>query len=93
MATRITEKSPYRPSNGNSGSNARNDVDLGAVTVARMAREDTRWFIVAIVILSLILFLALPLSLLVYVDTLKMKAEIRYEIKELKKLKSELKEQ
>lgn len=93
MATRITEKSPYRPSNGNSGGGARNDVDLGAVTVARMAREDTRWFIVAIVILSLILFLALPLSLLVYVDTLKMKAEIRYEIKELKKLKSELKEQ
>lgn len=56
-----------------------------------MAREDTRWFIVAVVVLSLVLFLALPMALLVLVETEKMKAEIRYEVKQLKKLKAELK--
>lgn len=57
-----------------------------------MAREDTRWFIVAVVVLSLVLFFALPMSLLIYVDTAKMQAEVRYEVKQLKKLKDELKQ-
>ena len=58
-----------------------------------MAREDTRWFIIAVVILSLVLFLALPMALLVLVDTERMKAEVRQEMRQLKKLKQELKEQ
>ena len=49
-----------------------------------MAREDARWYVVAVVVLSLVLFLALPISVLVYIDTLKLQAEIRYEIKRLK---------
>ena len=48
---------------------------------------------VAVVILSLVLFLALPLSLLILVETEKMKADVRYEVKQLKKLRQELKEQ
>ena len=58
-----------------------------------MAREDTRWFIVAVVILSLVLFLALPMSLLVLVETEKMKSEVRHEMRQLKKLEQKLKEQ
>jgi len=46
-----------------------------------------------VVVLSLVLFLALPFSLLVFVDTMKMKAEIRYEIRQFKKLEKQLKEQ
>ena len=57
-----------------------------------MAREDSRWFAAAVIILSLILFLALPLSVLIAVDTLKLKAEVRAEIKQLKVLKESLKE-
>jgi hypothetical protein len=49
--------------------------------------------VVAVVILSLVLFLALPLSLLVLVETEKMKADIRYEVKQLNRLRKELKEQ
>ena len=49
-----------------------------------MAREDARWYVVAVVVLSLVLFLALPISVLVYIDTLKLQSEIRYEIKRLK---------
>ena len=68
-------------------------MDVGNAAIARMAREDTRWFVVAVVILSLVLFLALPLSLLILVETEKMKADVRYEVKQLKKLRQELKEQ
>jgi len=41
--------------------------------------------------LSLVLFLALPLSVLVMIDTMKMKTEIRQEMKQIKKLQQELK--
>lgn len=58
-----------------------------------MVREDTRWFIVAVVILSLVLFLALPMALLILVDTERMKAEVRQEMRQLKRLERQLKEQ
>jgi hypothetical protein len=58
-----------------------------------MAREDTRWFIAGVIVLSVILFFALPMSLLIYVDTAKMQAEVRYELQRMKKLESKLKEQ
>jgi len=58
-----------------------------------MAREDTKWFIVAVVILSMVLFLALPMSLLILVDTERMKSEVRQEMRQLRKLKEPLKEQ
>lgn len=57
-----------------------------------MAREDARWFIAAVVVLSAVLFFALPMSMLIYVDTAKMQAEVRYEVKKMKKLQQELKE-
>ena len=61
-----------------------------------MAREDTRWFVVAVVVLSLVLFFALPMSLLIYVDMQKRlnMAEIRIErkLKKLEQLEKQLKE-
>ena len=58
-----------------------------------MAREDTRWFIVAVVVLSLVLFMALPLSMMIYVDTAKMQAEVRREVKLMKKMRAEAKKE
>jgi len=58
-----------------------------------MAREDTRWFVVGVVVLSIVLFLALPISMLVVVDYMKLRSEMRYEIKQIKKLKSELRKE
>ena len=57
-----------------------------------MAREDARWFIAAVVVLSVVLFFALPMALLVYVDTARLQAEVRYEVKQLKRLRAEVKE-
>jgi len=57
-----------------------------------MAREDTRWFVAGVVVMAIVLFLALPISALVVIDYLKMKSEMQYEIRQLKKLKQEIKE-
>jgi uncharacterized membrane protein (DUF106 family) len=57
-----------------------------------MAREDTRWFVVGVVVLSIVLFLALPISALVVIDYLKLKSEIKHEIRQLRKFKQEMKE-
>jgi hypothetical protein len=93
MATRPTQAAQNRQgSSGGIGSGG-SSMDVGHAAVARMAREDTQWFVVAVVILSLVLFLALPLSLLVLVETERMKSDVRYEIKQLNKLRKELKEQ
>jgi uncharacterized membrane protein (DUF106 family) len=57
-----------------------------------MAREDTRWFVAGVVVMAIVLFLALPISALVVIDYFKLKSEMQYEIRQLKKLKKELKE-
>jgi len=48
--------------------------------------------VVGVVVLSIVLFLALPISVLVVVDYMKIRAEIRHEIRQVKKLKEELKQ-
>lgn len=59
-----------------------------------MAREDTQWFLIAVVILALVLFLALPLAVLHAIDTEKRltKAEARIDrkIKRLERLEHEM---
>jgi hypothetical protein len=42
--------------------------------------------------MAIVLFLALPISALVVIDYLKLKSEMQYEIRQLKKLKKELRE-
>jgi hypothetical protein len=58
-----------------------------------MAREDTRWFVVGVVTLSIVLFLALPVSMLVVIDYMKLRAEMQYEIRQSKKLNGELRKE
>lgn len=92
MAKTPPTQSPFGPGNYNRNNSSGADLAMGNATIARMAREDTQWFVIAVIILSLVLFLALPLSVLIAVDTMKMKAQVRAELKEIKQLKRELKE-
>ena len=99
MASVSSSQSSYRQGNTGSNRGANNSMDVGNDAIARMAREDTRWFAAAVIILSLVLFLALPLAVLVAVttmrinvDTMRLKAEVKTELKQLKQLKAELKE-
>ena len=92
MATRASSGSQNRQGGGAGYGSAGRSVAVGNDAVTRMAREDTRWFIFAVVVLSLVLFLALPLSVLVYVDTIRLQSEVRYEIRQMKKKEKELNE-
>lgn len=58
-----------------------------------MAREDTRWFVAGVVILSLVLFLALPLAVLIVIDNMKLQAQLRQEIRDVRKLKQEVRKE
>lgn len=92
MAARPPTQSPFGQSTYLSGNTSNNTMAVGNAAIARMAREDTRWFVIAVIVLSLVLFLALPLSVLIAVDTMKMKAQVRAELREIKQIKRELKE-
>ena len=92
MATRTPTQSQGRSGNSIGNGSSSGSVDVGVHAVARMAREDTRWFVAGVVVMSIVLFLALPISFLVVVDYMKLKSEMQYEIRQLKKLKKELKD-
>ena len=87
MATRAPQTSSNRPGAGGNSGAGNGSMDVGHSAIARMAREDTRWFIAGVVVLSLVLFLALPMAVLIVVDNEKRlsRAEIRIEQK-LRKL-------
>ena len=91
MATRTPTQSQGRSGGGVGSGLSSGSVDVGVHAVARMAREDTRWFVVGVVTLSIVLFLALPVSMLVVIDYMKLRAEIQHEIRQVRKLEQELK--
>lgn len=84
MATRTPSQSSNRQNGSFGNGSGSSSMDVGANAVTRMAREDTRWFIAGVVILSIVLFLALPISMLVVIDYMKMKAEMKTEIRKMK---------
>ena len=92
MATRTPTQSQGRSGNSNGNGSGSGSMDVGVHAVARMAREDTRWFVAGVVVMAIVLFLALPISALVVIDYLKMKSEMQYEIRQLRKFKQEMKE-
>jgi hypothetical protein len=59
-----------------------------------MAREDTQWFVVGVIVLSVVLFLALPVGVLVAVDNEKRlgraEARIDRKIQKLEELEKKL---
>ena len=97
MATRITSQPPNRSGSSGVYGGAGNSVDVGLSTVTRMAREDTRWFIAGVIILSFVLFFVLPMAVLVYVDMQKRltMAEVRIErkLRKLEQLEESIKKE
>ena len=93
MATRITQGSQNRAGYSSGGGARVSDMAVGSDVVARMAREDARWFAIAVVVLSLVLLLALPLSVLVVVDHLKLKSQVQAEVKKVRELRKQLEDE
>jgi len=97
MATRASQASSNRQGVGNGGSVRGGSVDVGHAAIVRMAREDTRWFVAAVVVLSLVLFLVLPLSMFIVTDNEKRlsRAESRIDrkLEKLERLEKAMREQ
>lgn len=72
-------------------------MDVGFHAVTRMAREDTRWFVVGVVALSVVLSLALPMGILIAIDNEKrlsrVESRIDRKIKRLERLEESLKKE
>ena len=70
---------------------------MGLSAVAQMARDDTRWFVIGVVVLSVALFLGLPAGILLMVDQEKrlgaIERRVDRKIQRLEKLEKELQEQ
>jgi len=62
-----------------------------------MARDDTRWFVVGVVVLSCALFIIIPVSVLIYIDNEKrlgaVERRVDRKIQRLEKLQKELEKQ
>ena len=97
MATRAPQKPPNRPSANSGYSDSAGGMDVGLSAVAQMARDDTRWFVIGVVVLSVALFLGLPAGILLMVDQEKrlgaIERRVDRKIQRLEKLEKELQEQ
>jgi ABC-type Na+ efflux pump permease subunit len=97
MATRPAQKPPNRPNGASVGGSSSSGMDVGLSAVAQMARDDTRWFVVGVVVLSVALFLGLPAGILLMVDQEKrlgaIERRVDRKIHRLEKLEKELQEQ
>ena len=68
-------------------------MDLGVSVGADLATKDANRFLVGLVVMALVFALLLPLTVIMYIDILSVRATIRAEAKELRKLKEELKKE
>ena len=97
MATRAPQKPPNRPSANSGYGDSAGGMDVGLSTVAQMARDDTRWFVVGITVLAMIIFLIVPIGVLIAIDNEKRlnaaERRIDRKIQRLEKLEKELQEQ
>lgn len=88
-----TQKQSNRQDAFSSRGAIRNDVDLGVSVGADLATKDANRFLVGLVVMALVFALLLPLTVIMYIDILSVRATIRAEAKELRKLKEELKKE
>ena len=93
MATRGTPQFPSQsPSYGRSGrAPGRLDVELSVS--AEMAARDANRFLVGLVVMTIVFALLLPVMALMYFDLMDMKAQIRAEAKDLRRLKKEMQQE
>ena len=92
MATRIPPTQKGRPGfvsrNGGSGSS----VDMERNGDTSMGDKESSSFLVGLIIMAIVFALLMPLTAIMYIDILAIRATIRAEAKELRKLKEELKQ-
>lgn len=86
-----TQKQPNRSTGVRSGGGSNGDLDVELSVRADLAAKDANKFLVGLVIMAIVFALLLPITVLMYMDIVAIRATIRAEAKDLRKLKEELK--
>lgn len=76
---------------GRGGVPGRLDVELSVS--AEMAARDANRFLVGLIVMAIVFALLLPVMALMYFDLMDMKAQIKAEAKDLRRLKKEMQQE
>ena len=58
-----------------------------------LAKEDANRFLTGLIVMLIVFALILPLTVIMYIDVLAVRATVKEEVKQLRKLKKELETQ
>ena len=93
MATRANSSQSRLSGSGNSGGSASNDLVMGLSNSNILAKEDANRFLAGLIVMLVVFALILPLTVIMYIDVLAVRAAVKEEVRQLKKLKKELETQ
>jgi hypothetical protein len=92
MATRIPPTQAGRQGLGNRNGLSGRGLDMERDVGSGVGNEEPSSFLVGLVIMAIVFALLMPLTVIMYMDILAIRATIKAEAKELRKLKEELKQ-
>lgn len=92
MATRIPPAKASRTGIGSRGGGSGRNLDMERDDGSSLGNEQPGSFLVGLVIMAIVFALLMPLTVIMYIDILAIRATIKAEAKELRKLKEELKQ-
>jgi len=90
MATRANPSQSGLSGSRNGGGNSANDLAMGLSNSAVLAKEDANRFLTGMIIMLIVFAIILPLTVIIYIDVMAIRATVKEEVKQLRKLKKEL---
>lgn len=93
MATRANPAQSGLSNSRNGGGFSSNDLAMGVSNSAILAKEDANRFLAGLIVMLIIFAIILPFTVIMYIDVLAVRATVKEEVRQLKKLKKELETQ
>ena len=93
MATRANPAQSGLSGSRNGGGLSSNDLAMGLSNYALLAKEDANRFLAGLIVMLIVFAIILPFTVIMYIDVLAVRATVKEEVKQLKKLKKELETQ
>lgn len=93
MATRANPAQSGLSGSRNGNGLSSNDLVMGLSNSNILAKEDANRFLAGLIVMLVVFAIILPLTVIVWIDVLAVRAAVKEEVKQLKKLKKELETQ
>lgn len=90
MATRANSSQSRLQGKSNGGVYSADDVAMGVSNSAVLAKEDANRFLTGMIVMLIVFAIILPLTVIIYIDVMAIRATVKEEVKQLRKLKKEL---